>query len=139
VIARFARFNVVGIIGFGLQTGMLMLLAAAGVPVRAAAILAVEAALLHNFVWHERWTWADCPADPGARARVGRLARFHATNGIVSIAGNALLTPALAQAGVPLALANLAAVAACSVVNFASARALVFCAKTWPTLHGQFQ
>jgi hypothetical protein len=64
------------------------------------------------------------------------LIRFHLTNGVVSIAGNALLTPALAEAGIALAAASLASVTVCAAANFASAHLVVFCAKTWPTLHG---
>jgi putative flippase GtrA len=131
-MTRFARFNLVGLIGLAVQLGVLMVLEAAGWPVLAATVVAVEAAVLHNFVWHERWTW---PERRGGSWR-GRLARFHATNGLVSLAGNAILTAALVEARVPVAIANICAVAACSGANFVLAHALVFCAKTWPTFDG---
>jgi hypothetical protein len=51
---------------------------------------AVEAAVLHNFAWHQRWTWRDRrPAS--AHETLGRLLRFHALNGAVSLAGNVRL------------------------------------------------
>ena len=131
---RFARFNVVGAIGFGVQLAVLMLLVQAGVPLLLSTVAAVEAALLHNFAWHERWTWRDVVVAPSEGG--SRLIRFHLTNGVVSMAGQALLVPALAEAGVALAAASLASVLVCAAANFASAHLVVFCAKTWPTFHG---
>ncbi|MGH9346148.1 MAG: GtrA family protein [Vicinamibacterales bacterium] len=128
----FIRFNIVGIAGFAVQLGTLLALDAAGLPVLPATCLAVEAAILHNFAWHERWTWAGVAA--GTRA--GRLVRFHLSNGLISIVGNAALTGALVHAGAPLVLANGAAVLMCALLNFGAAHLWVFCATTWPTLHG---
>ena len=134
-MTSFLRFNVVGVMGFALQLGVLVALDAAGLPVVVATCLAVEAAILHNFAWHERWTWAGLATG----TRVGRLARFHVSNGLISIAGNALLTSLLVEAGAPLIIASAAAVVACALLNFTSAHLWVFCAKTWPTLHGHLQ
>jgi putative flippase GtrA len=131
-MTRFVRFNIVGILGFGVQLGVLLLLERAGWPVFFAALVAVEAAVLHNFMWHERWTWADVRA--GSRA--GRLARFHAVNGLISLGGNAIITVALADAGVAIPIANICAVVACAAANFMAAHLLVFCAKTWPIFDG---
>ena len=129
---RLLRFNVVGAIGFALQLAVLLLLDRAGWPVFLATPVAVEAAVLHNFVWHERWTWADVRR--GTRA--GRLTRFHVTNGAISLVGNTTITAALVAASVPLVVANAVALVACAGANFAAAHAFVFCAKTWPTFHG---
>ncbi|HZA35631.1 MAG TPA: GtrA family protein, partial [Vicinamibacterales bacterium] len=63
---RWVSFAGVGLMGFGVQVAVLGLLTAgAGLATAAATAIAVEAAVLHNFVWHERWTWRD-------RARGGR-------------------------------------------------------------------
>ena len=130
-MTRLARFNIVGVLGFAVQLGVLIALEAAGWPVFFATIVAVEVAVLHNFAWHERWTWADVPGSRGAR-----LARFHAVNGVISLGGNAVITAALARAGAPVVVANLAAVLTCAMLNFAGAHLYVFCAKTWPTFDG---
>jgi len=122
---RFIRFNAVGVAGFAVQLAALWLLAGAGLHYLAATAVAVEAAILHNFAWHERWTWRDRPA--GGRARGARLARFHAVNGAVSLLGNLLLMPLLVGgAGLPVLLANLVASAACAAVNYAGADRIVF-------------
>jgi putative flippase GtrA len=134
-MTRFVRFNVVGAIGFVLQLAVLAALERAGWPVVLATLAAVEAAVLHNFIWHERWTWAEARGGTFA----GRLSRFHVTNGLISLAGNAAITAALAAAAVPVVIANILAVIACAGANFAAAHLYVFCAKTWPTFHGHLQ
>ena len=58
-VSRAARFAWVGAGGFVVQVAALHAFAAAGVPYAFATALAVEVAILHNFLWHERWTWAD--------------------------------------------------------------------------------
>ena len=45
-----------------------------------ATAIAVEAAVLHNFCWHQRWTWRDRRAASRTTA-VRRLGRFHLLNG----------------------------------------------------------
>jgi putative flippase GtrA len=134
-VTRFVRFNVVGAIGFVLQLTVLASLERAGWPVLLGTLAAVEAAVLHNFAWHERWTWAD----QRAGTRAGRLWRFHVTNGLISLMGNATITAALAAMGVPAVIANIAAVTTCAGANYAAAHWFVFCAKTWPTFHGHLQ
>ena len=94
-------------------------------PILFATLLAVEAALLHNFAWHERWTWGD-RTGPSYLERGTRLLRFHALTGVVSLVGNAMITVALASRGVPAVVANLIAIAACSLVNYAAGDRLVF-------------
>lgn len=57
-----------------------------------ATALAVEAAVLHNFIWHEHWTWNDRTSVRSGLVQVcGRLLRFNLTTGLVSIASNLVL------------------------------------------------
>ena len=125
---HFIRFNVVGIVGFALQTGALFVLTHS--PHRmgylAATAAAVELAVLNNFVWHQRWTWSDRPsATRGETMR--RLLKFNITNGAVSITGNLVLMSILVgRAGLPIAGANVASVAACAICNFFLADRIAF-------------
>jgi dolichol-phosphate mannosyltransferase len=122
---RFLRFNSVGVAGFALQVGVLAALIYAGVHYLAATGLAVETAILHNFLWHERWTWRDRPA--AGRGRLARLGRFHALNGVISLVGNLLLMRLFVGTfGVPAIPANVAAVLMCSVFNYFASDRLVF-------------
>ena len=130
--SRAAVFAAVGIVGYGVQTAVLWLLVGrAGLAVVPATLLATESAVLHNFLWHLRWTWADRPAGP--RAVAGRLARFNLSNGGFSLAGGAAIMALLVDAlGVHYLLANLAAVLVVSVVNFLASDRYVFTAPAGP-------
>lgn len=125
-MSRAARFAWVGVGGFVVQAASLYALSAAGLSYPAATAIAVEAAILHNFLWHERWTWAD-------RLEGGRLLRFARFNGstaLISIGGNvALMAIFVERIHLPLLAANLLAVAALSVLNFLAADRLVFATK----------
>jgi putative flippase GtrA len=126
-IDRRLAFAAVGALGLGVQLSVLHLLAGwSGLDYRAGTALAVEAALLHNFLWHERWTWAD-RVSPFRGAVGRRLARFHLANGVISLAGNVLLTTVLVTVfALHYLAANLLAVAGCLVLNFLAADRLVF-------------
>ena len=117
-VARWMKFNLVGGVGIAVQLLMLWLLTACGVGYMLATALAVESAVLHNFVWHERFTWVDRRNGHLVQS-LARLLRFNLSTGTVSIVGNLLLMRLLVgQAHVRPILANTIAIAACSVLNF---------------------
>jgi putative flippase GtrA len=122
---RALAFISVGIAGYLVQTMALAVLTL-GVhwPVAIATAIAVEAAVLTNFYWHEHWTWRD-RFDRNARWR--RFVRFHVTNGVTSLVGNTVLTVVLANGfGFTPIAANTVAVGLLSVINFAAADRWVF-------------
>jgi dolichol-phosphate mannosyltransferase len=133
------KFNAAGLFGVGVQLALLHLLAhIAALNYLLSTAIAVEATLVHNFLWHERYTWRiRAKLDPHATVR--RFVRFNLTNGIVSLVGNLLLMRLLVgYAGVPLTSANLIAIAACSTINFALAEFFVFAARSKPHDGGLF-
>jgi putative flippase GtrA len=110
----------------GVQVGTIALLSG---PCRAdyriATAAGVAAAVVHNYVWHRRWTWAD--REGAGRHPCATLARFAAMNGAVSLAGNlAVMMVLVGGAGVPPVPANLVAIVVCSLVNYWLADRLVF-------------
>ena len=67
---HFARFVAVGWMGFAVQSlAFVVLTSAALLPWLPAAIIAAEFSVVHNFLWHERWTWKARRAgdDPAVR------------------------------------------------------------------------
>jgi putative flippase GtrA len=124
---RLRTFATVGVLGFIGQIAALdALIRHTALPYPAAVALAVEGAILHNFLWHERWTWRDRRAG-GVRGRLRRLVRFNAATAATSIAGNVLVTSALVEGpGMPIVPAGVAAVVLMSAINFALADRLVF-------------
>ena len=129
---HFIRFNVVGVLGFALQSGALFVLTHIAPPLGylLATAAAVELAVLNNFVWHQRWTWKDRPsATKGETLR--RLVKFNITNGAVSITGNLIFMSILVgRLRLPIAGANVASVAACSLCNFFLADRIAFYVKS---------
>lgn len=123
-IARWLKFNGVGAIGVAVQLAALALLTRIRIDYLVATSLAVECAVLHNFAWHERYTWRDRRV-PGLR--VMRLVSFHVTNGAVSMVGNlAIMWLLVGRARVPLLIANVVSIAVCSTVNYALSDRVVF-------------
>jgi dolichol-phosphate mannosyltransferase len=125
---HFMRFNVVGLVGFALQSGALFVLTHGAHPFGylLATAAAVELAVLNNFVWHQRWTWKDRPsATAGETLR--RLAKFNLTNGAVSLTGNLIFMSILVgRLSLPIAGSNVVSVVACSICNFFLADRIAF-------------
>ena len=133
-LARWLKFNFVGAIGIGVQFAALFLLKTVlGFDYLFATAFAVEAAVVHNFVWHEQFTWADriksdrIKSDrirleglpPSWRDSLPRFLRFNLTTGAVSIIGNlALMKVMVGEGHVNYLLANAIAIALCSIANF---------------------
>ncbi|MGD8331038.1 MAG: GtrA family protein [Acidobacteriota bacterium] len=127
LLRRWLAFSSVGALGFVVQFVTLLALAGSlGVHYLLATALAVELAILHNFLWHQRWTWSD-RGTMSARHMLGRLLRFNAGTAITSIGGNLTLMWLLVSLlGVHYALANVIAVAALGIINFLFCDRLVF-------------
>ena len=126
-LRHWLKFNAVGIIGIGIQL-LTLTIFTSGLKLNYlwSTFLAVETTVLHNFVWHERWTWADRTRQmPGHWLR--RLIRFHLTNGMISIGGNLFLMWILvSHIHLHYFVANLIAIGTCSVVNFFASDRVVF-------------
>ncbi|HEV7797838.1 MAG TPA: GtrA family protein [Pyrinomonadaceae bacterium] len=125
---RWLKFNVVGVVGFALQSAALFVLThtAYSISYLAATAVAVELAVLNNFAWHQRWTWSDRPATT-TRQTLRRLATFNLTTGLVSIAGNLILMSILVgRFGLPVVGANVVTVVACSLISFVFADRIAF-------------
>lgn len=123
---RFARFNVVSAAGFVVQLAIVALLTRwLGVASVAATGLGVGAAIVHNFLWHRRWTWHDRLSSRGGVPVT--FLRFVAGNGAVSLVGNLVIVGVLADGiGLDVVLANVVAVGLCGLLNFQIGDRLVF-------------
>jgi len=130
MMARWLKFNAAGIVGVGVQMAALYLLTHfAELNYLASTTIAVEAAILHNFIWHERYTWRiRTRVDP--HSALQRLLHFNLSNGAVSLVGNLVLMKLLVDwVGMPVMAANLCAIAACSTLNLVIEEYFVFAAK----------
>jgi putative flippase GtrA len=123
-LIRWLKFNAVGAIGICVQlAGLALLRSGLGWNYLISTALAVEITIIHNFFWHERFTWADRFTD----SRVGRFAAFNFSNGAISLLGNIGIMKLLAGVfGLNYFVANVIAIAACSLLNFAVGDQFVF-------------
>lgn len=119
LLARLGKFNLVGLLGAVLQLLLLYgFTKRLHVPALAATPIAVEIAVLHNFVWHERLTWRDRELKSG-RQRIAALWRFHVGNGLISVFGNTALVYCLVERlKAPVLPSAIAAILFCSLINF---------------------
>ena len=127
LLMRWLTYNAVGVMGMGVQLLTLIgLTELGGLNYLVATAAAVETAILHNFFWHERWTWGARLVRP-AQGRWGRLLRFNLVSGTLSITGNVLFTGLYATSlGLHYVVANVLAIGSCSLVNFVANDRLVF-------------
>ena len=134
---RWWKFNFVGAIGIGVQFAALFLLKSVlGFNYLFATAFAVEAAVVHNFVWHEQFTWVDRikldrielqGLQPPWRQSLPRFLRFNLTTGAVSIVGNlALMKVMVGEGQMNYLVANAIAIALCSIANFVVTDTWVF-------------
>jgi putative flippase GtrA len=124
---RWLIFSLIGIMGAAIQ---MIALSALTTEIKLdyllATAIAVEIAVIHNFFWHERWTWADRTRN----IRDGLIRRFlcfQAANGVFSLASNILLMKAFVGIfHMHYLPANLLAITLCSILNFLAGDQIVF-------------
>jgi putative flippase GtrA len=123
-LVRWLKFNAVGAVGIGVQLAVLTALKSGlGLNYLLATALAVEAAVLHNFFWHERFTWAD----RRGHSSFERLVKFNLTTGGISVLGNLVAMKLLVEVShIEYLFANLLSIAGCSIVNFLVADRAIF-------------
>ena len=117
----------VGLAGMCVHLGTLSLFNKGfGMEPSVATALAVELAVLHNFAWHERFTWRDrCSVHWSEVA--GRLLRFNLTTGMISLLGTTAIVKYLVSAHqFHVFFANIIAIPCCSMLNFLASEVLVF-------------
>jgi putative flippase GtrA len=121
---RWLKFSAVGATGIAVQLITLaLLLRVTGIHYLVATALAVELSVLHNFVWHKRWTWADRTSS-NSRAL---LLRFNLTNGALSIIGNLFfMWLFVGCAGMDARFANVLTISICALANFILSDLIVF-------------
>ena len=126
-VFRWLKFNLVGGFGIAVQLAALLVLKS-GLHLNylVATALAVEAAVVHNFLWHERYTWAD-RVQPSWKKSAPRLLRFNLSTGAISIGGNMALMKGMVGLGhMNYLVASGVSIALCSVLNFLVSEQWVF-------------
>lgn len=127
ISARFLRFQAVGVLGIVVQLILLALFQAAGWSTVIATAAAVEGAILHNFWWHQRWTWAEPSRARSRRELLVLFLKFQTGAGLMCLIVNVLITTFLADyAGLHVILANLLAISTAGILSYFIHDRLVF-------------
>jgi len=111
---RVSTFVAVGAAGFIVQMSAAAVLLQAGIAPVVATMLAIEAAIVSNHVWHRQWAWRD---RVDGRSWLATLWRAHLGAGGTSLVVG-IGTVALLARHVPPLLAQALAVAVCAGVNY---------------------
>jgi putative flippase GtrA len=127
LLSRVLKYGTVGGMGTCVHLASLtLLIRGAELHYLAATALAVETAVLHNFFWHELWTWGDRGL-AASGGRFLRLFRFNFTTGLTSIGGNLVFMRLFAgELSLPPLVASGASIACCALANFLVSDRFVF-------------
>lgn len=121
------KFYTIGAIGMVVQLAVIALLHHVfNMHYLLATFFGVEAAVVQNYIWHEKWTWANHASNTRKEALI-RLLKFNLTTGIFSVAGNLILMRILVGSlHFQVLLANIITIAACAILNFVITHFFVF-------------
>ena len=121
------KFYTIGAIGMVVQLAVIALLHHVfNMHYLLATFFGVEAAVIQNYIWHEKWTWAHRASVTKQEAMI-RLLKFNLTTGIFSVAGNLVLMRILVGAlHFQVLVANIITIAACAILNFVITHFFVF-------------
>jgi putative flippase GtrA len=124
---RIVKFSLVGTMGILVQLAILSLLSRYTTNYLLASGLAVESAVLHNFCWHQRFTWAD----RNTSGWFFLMARFHATNAAISLVGNlAFMWLLVGSLRLSVIVASAMSISICAFVNYFVSDRWVFVPKS---------
>jgi dolichol-phosphate mannosyltransferase len=128
---RCLRFTAVGGVGVLVQLLVLAFLKSVlHMHYLIAAGLAVEFTVLHNYIWHDRFTWVDRRPE----RRFMRALKFNLTTGLSSMDGNVILmTLFVGSMHLGCLLANTFTIAIGAAVNFLISDRFVFRANRSPS------
>lgn len=126
LVRRLLKFHLVGAAGIGVQLCFLFLFKTVlHLNYLSSTALAVECAVLHNFLWHEHFTWSDRRESNAGLLR--RLVRFNLSTGLISIVGNLVLMRLfVGSLHLQYMVANILSIGACSLANFWASDQMVF-------------
>jgi putative flippase GtrA len=126
-VKRWLRFNAIGLMGTGVQLLLIFLLRTFfQLNYFVATLIGVQCSLIHNFFWHQHWTWKNS-LRTGRKESFQRFLRFNSTSGTISMMGNLGFTSVLVQAvHLPYFACNILAIGGTNILNFFLANNFAF-------------
>jgi len=90
LVFRGTRYLIVSWIGMGVNTALLYLFKGIWhIPIIPASVMAIEVAIIHNFIWYRYWAWGDRATVEGVRAPFfQQLVYYNIATGMVDLVVN---------------------------------------------------
>lgn len=123
VFKMFVKFSVIGLSGVGVNMAVYVPLMAMGISYMTAAVLSFLAAVTNNFIWNLLWTFKGRALDKSLRRKYILFVACSIINLLVNLA---ILKVLVEQVGINATVAQLIAIAATGVLNFALNYAITF-------------
>jgi len=123
VFKMFAKFSVIGLSGVGVNMAVYVPLMAMGISYMTAAVLSFLAAVTNNFIWNLLWTFKGRALDKSLRRKYTLFVACSIINLLVNLA---ILKVLVEQVSINAMVAQLIAIAATGVLNFALNYAITF-------------
>lgn len=115
---RMSKFAVVGLSGLVVNSGILWILTHFfHIDYRIASLLAIEVAILNNYVWNTVWTWRDRPADSVGHV-LRRFVKFNGASALVALINWLSLIALTEWFHIEMMISNLIGIFAASIFNF---------------------
>jgi dolichol-phosphate mannosyltransferase len=118
---RPAKFALVGASGIAVNEGILHMLVSIGIPIFLASPIAIEASILNNFIWNDRWTFRD----RREKKYMLRCLNFHGATLVGSII-NYLILLILSGIGLSYLFSNLIGILLGFIMNYFLSEAYVW-------------
>jgi putative flippase GtrA len=120
------RYLAVATLGAAVQAAVVIAATVFGCSPVAATVVGIEAAILHNFAWHDRWTWGDRKR---REPRLLRLVRYNAAMAGTSLVLGAGITWMVVEGfGLGVLPANAVAVGVVALANYMMSDRVLFTA-----------
>lgn len=123
VLKMFAKFSVIGLSGVGVNMAVYVPLMAMGISYMTAAVVSFLVAVTNNFIWNLLWTFKGRALDKSLRRKYVLFVACSIINLVVNLA---VLKVLVEQFGINAMVAQLIAIAATGVLNFALNYAITF-------------
>jgi putative flippase GtrA len=117
-LQRFAKFGLVGTWGFMVNMSILWFLTeVGGLYYLLSSIVAVEIALINNYVLNDLWTWQD-RGKPGKREYLKRMLKYHITASAAMLTNISILWFFTELVGIYYLVSNIFGILCGAALNF---------------------
>jgi putative flippase GtrA len=89
IVFRGGKFMLVAWLGMVVNTGYLYLFKGVlRIPIIPASMMAIEIAIIHNFIWYRQWAWKDRGGITGRPGFLRQLFAYNVATGVVDFTMN---------------------------------------------------